>query len=480
MIVPSLANAGRSLASDSAVVSGRMPSSSLITIGSPLRCGIDHRGDLLGEVRRSSARRRPAGGWPRANASCSARVMPCRAPCRSVDSPIEQQSQASVSPSSAMWSLSSHVAVLVAGALAEQQVRGVGHRLHAAGHHDVELAGPDELVGQGDRVQAGEADLVDGQRRHGHRDAGLDRRLAGRDLPGAGLQHLAHDHVLHLVGRDAGALQRGLDRDAAELGRREVLEVAQQPAHRGPRAADDHRMPWRSPPRRGADLSRLNDCSARLAPWLTNSPVEPAADYVTGIGLRRIDHVGIAVADLDAAIDFYQRIFGMRCVHTETNEEQGVREAMLAVGPTADGRLRATARAADPGVDDREVPRPQRAGRAAGGVHGRATSTRPARRCASAACGCSTTTPRRGTAGSRVNFVHPKDAGGVLVELVEPVTLTPAAPPPATLALTAARSPVSRGRTIRSDEIDRGARRNSARRYEGMPSAVVRPRVRRQ
>ena len=151
-----------------------------------------------------------------------------------------------------------------------------------------------------------------------------------------------------------------------------------------------------------------------------NSPVEPAADYVTDIGLRRIDHVGIAVADLDAAIDFYQRTFGMRCVHTETNEEQGVREAMLAVGPTTDGRLRATARPADRRVDHREVPRPQRARACSRSRTRSPTSTRPARRCASAACGCSTTTPRRGTADSRINFVHPKDAGGVLVELVEP------------------------------------------------------------
>lgn len=45
----------------------------------------------------------------------------------------------------------------------------------------------------------------------------------------------------------------------------------------------------------------------------------------------------MAVPDLDAAIDFYQRTFGMRCIHEETNTEQGVREAMMAVGPTAEG-----------------------------------------------------------------------------------------------------------------------------------------------
>ena len=45
-----------------------------------------------------------------------------------------------------------------------------------------------------------------------------------------------------------------------------------------------------------------------------------------------IDHVGIAVADLDEAIAFYRDTFGMAAVHEETNVEQGVREAMLAVG----------------------------------------------------------------------------------------------------------------------------------------------------
>ena len=60
----------------------------------------------------------------------------------------------------------------------------------------------------------------------------------------------------------------------------------------------------------------------------------PSRSRCTTVGLLRIDHVGVAVADLDAAIEFYGRVFGMRCVHQETNEEQGVREAMLAVGPT--------------------------------------------------------------------------------------------------------------------------------------------------
>src|SRR4029450_5983798 len=45
-----------------------------------------------------------------------------------------------------------------------------------------------------------------------------------------------------------------------------------------------------------------------------------------------IDHVGVAVADLDEAKLFYERTFGMRLVHEEVNEEQGVREAMMWIG----------------------------------------------------------------------------------------------------------------------------------------------------
>jgi methylmalonyl-CoA/ethylmalonyl-CoA epimerase len=45
-----------------------------------------------------------------------------------------------------------------------------------------------------------------------------------------------------------------------------------------------------------------------------------------------IDHVGIAVPDLDEAIAFYRDTFGMETVHEETNPDQGVREAMVAVG----------------------------------------------------------------------------------------------------------------------------------------------------
>src|SRR3954451_719650 len=57
----------------------------------------------------------------------------------------------------------------------------------------------------------------------------------------------------------------------------------------------------------------------------------PAASPSASL-FTKIDHVGIAVPDLDAAIAFYRDTFGVVSVHEEVNEEQGVREAMLAVG----------------------------------------------------------------------------------------------------------------------------------------------------
>ncbi|MBQ1071714.1 methylmalonyl-CoA epimerase [Micromonospora sp. C31] len=150
-----------------------------------------------------------------------------------------------------------------------------------------------------------------------------------------------------------------------------------------------------------------------------NSPVETAADYVTDIGLRRIDHVGVAVADLDAAIDFYQRTFGMRCVHTEVNAEQGVREAMLAVGPDAEGGCVQLLAPLSPESTiakflDKKGPGVQQVAYTVADIDAACAKLRER------GVKLLYDTPRRGTANSRVNFVHPKDAGGVLVELVEP------------------------------------------------------------
>ncbi len=140
---------------------------------------------------------------------------------------------------------------------------------------------------------------------------------------------------------------------------------------------------------------------------------------VADIGLLAIDHVGIAVADLDAAIEFYGRVFGMRCVHREENPEQGVREAMLAVSPDGSkGQIQLLAPLSPQSTIarflDRNGPGVQQVAYTVADVDVACTALRER------GVRLLYDAPRRGTANSRINFVHPKDAGGVLVELVEP------------------------------------------------------------
>jgi methylmalonyl-CoA/ethylmalonyl-CoA epimerase len=134
-------------------------------------------------------------------------------------------------------------------------------------------------------------------------------------------------------------------------------------------------------------------------------------------GVLGIDHVGIAVPDLDAAIAMYESAFGMHCVHTEVNEEQGVREAMLEVGGSGSYLQLLAPLSPDSTIAkflDRSGPGIQQMAYRVASVdevsaHLRGQGMR-----------LLYDEPRRGTAGSRVNFVHPKSTGGVLVELVEP------------------------------------------------------------
>ena len=133
--------------------------------------------------------------------------------------------------------------------------------------------------------------------------------------------------------------------------------------------------------------------------------------------ITAVDHVGIAVPDLDEAIAFYRSSFGFRVVHKEVNEEQGVREAMMAVG---DSRLRLQllapldAESAIARFLDRSGPGVQQVAYRVASIDAAMAAVRePGMRLLY-------DEPRRGTAGSRINFIHPKDAGGVLVELVEP------------------------------------------------------------
>jgi methylmalonyl-CoA/ethylmalonyl-CoA epimerase len=130
-----------------------------------------------------------------------------------------------------------------------------------------------------------------------------------------------------------------------------------------------------------------------------------------------IDHVGVAVADLDEAIAFYERTYGMRLAHQEVNEEQGVREAMMAVGDSGSciqllAPLNEESTIAK--FLDRSGPGIQQLAYRVSDLDAVSASLRDR------GMRLLYDEPRRGTAGSRVNFVHPKDAGGILVELVLP------------------------------------------------------------
>jgi methylmalonyl-CoA/ethylmalonyl-CoA epimerase len=146
-------------------------------------------------------------------------------------------------------------------------------------------------------------------------------------------------------------------------------------------------------------------------------------DAATGGGaldarlFEAIDHVGVAVPDLDAAIAFYRDTLGMDLVHQEVNEEQGVHEAMMAVGGSGScvqllAPLSPTSTIAR--FLDRSGPGLQQVAYRVRDVEAVAATLRER------GLRLLYEQARRGTAGSRVNFVHPKDAGGVLVELVQP------------------------------------------------------------
>lgn len=141
----------------------------------------------------------------------------------------------------------------------------------------------------------------------------------------------------------------------------------------------------------------------------------PTPAEVLGPVVTAIDHVGFAVRDLDAAVAFYARTFGLPKVHEEVNEEQGVREAMLGIG---DSCLQLLA----PLRPDSAIGRfLERNGEGIQQVAFRVTDVDvAAQRLRDAGLRLLYDEPKRGTSGSRVNFVHPKDCGGVLVELVEP------------------------------------------------------------
>ena len=138
-------------------------------------------------------------------------------------------------------------------------------------------------------------------------------------------------------------------------------------------------------------------------------------------GLLGLDHVGIAVADVESAIPFYRDVLGLQVVHREDNAEQQVAEVMLAnsaAGPVGN-QLQLLMPLTENSVLNRFLMR------RGPGIHHVAYAVSDVRSASSIlrrrGVRVLYDAPRAGTRGSQINFVHPKDTGGVLLELVEHV-----------------------------------------------------------
>jgi methylmalonyl-CoA/ethylmalonyl-CoA epimerase len=130
--------------------------------------------------------------------------------------------------------------------------------------------------------------------------------------------------------------------------------------------------------------------------------------------LGRIDHVGVAVEDLDEAVALYSERLGMPVQHRETVEEQGVEAVLLGVGDSHVELLR-------PLGPETAVGRFLK--RNGPGLHHVAYGTddidSALEEVRAAGLRLIDEQPRTGIRNSRVAFVHPKSTGGVLTELVE-------------------------------------------------------------
>ena len=145
--------------------------------------------------------------------------------------------------------------------------------------------------------------------------------------------------------------------------------------------------------------------------------------------LTRLDHVGIACRDLRRAIDMYRETFGLGVLSLEENEEQGVREAMLAVGPAGftgagPGSLGVGyIQLLEPLSPDTPVGR--FIARRGEGIHHVGYGVADIKEALATVAGTGIRLvderPRHGSMGASIAFLHPGDLGGVLTELVQPL-----------------------------------------------------------
>ena len=131
--------------------------------------------------------------------------------------------------------------------------------------------------------------------------------------------------------------------------------------------------------------------------------------------LDRIDHTGVAVDDLDAAIKLYEEVLGMPLVHRETVAEQGVEAVLLDVG---DGHVELLSPLGE------DTPVGKFLARKGPGLHHVAYAVEDIEatleQLSAAGVELIDAKPRVGIRDSLVAFLHPRSTGGVLTEIVEP------------------------------------------------------------
>ena len=237
VVAPSLVNTGGSFASCSAEVSRRGPSS-MLDHRLALAARDRDRHDLLAQLARVDGRHRPLVAAQRP------RVL--RLPADpDLGADVGVLSRHDLAVEGAGEPVVGHrvdqhaVAHRVPEPRLGHQVRRVGHALHATREHNLVLPRPDVDVSHRGRAHARGTHLVDRLRTGRLGQPYARRHLARRDLAGTRLQHLAHHHVVDLVGRHARTLQRGRGRMRAQLRPGQRCQPPAEAAERGAGRTDD-------------------------------------------------------------------------------------------------------------------------------------------------------------------------------------------------------------------------------------------------
>ncbi len=351
-------------------------------------------------------RRRRRARWcdRAAKASWSSRLTSCSPVLQpSVSAPMAWSVKASHSPSWAMWSSRVTSPYLKPVAGAGQQVRRLGHRLHPAGDHDVALPGPDQLVGQRHRGQPGQAHLVDRHGRDRHGDARLRPRPAergsGRHRPAApDPSPRSRPARRESPARSSAAAIATPPRSVAD----QSLQASQQLADRRPRAAHD---------------DRTHDVSSRAVQpvWHSCWHVVGAARACSGSTMS-----GSPCPTWKPPSPSTPRCWvWCWCTGRRTSSRAWPRPCSRRPGHlTGEPRCSCSRRWA------RTPPLSRFLDRAGPGLQQLAYRVRDVEEASAVlrrrGLRLLYDAARVGTRGSLINFVHPKDTGGVLIELVEP------------------------------------------------------------